>query len=312
MAYFAPTSMAQALARDLLAFPITHMTPDLQFDEPAYRAHLDWIVKAGPAAVFSAGGTGEFFSLTPDEVETVVRVSVADVAGKLPVLSGAGYGTAIAVDLAKRAERAGADGILLLPPYLVNASQAGLAAHVEAVCKSTSLGVIVYNRDNAILDAETVARLCEKCPNLVGLKDGVGDIELMVRTRSLLGDRLVYLGGLPTAETFARPYLAMGVATYSSALLNFMPNFARGFYNAVRAEDLPTIEAGLRDFVLPYTAIRNRGRGYAVSIVKAGATIVGRPGGPVRPPLTELDAKSYADLEALIGSHGDVAPSSRG
>ena len=229
----------------------------------------------------------------------------------MPVIAAAGYGTAMAIDLAKRAERVGADGILLFPPYLVNASMAGLAAHIEAVCKATSLGVIVYNRDNAILDAETVARLCETCPNLVGLKDGVGDIELMVRTRSLLGDRLVYLGGLPTAETFARPYLTMGVATYSSALFNFMPNFARGFYKAVRADDVATIDAGLRDFILPYTAIRNRGKGYAVSIVKAGATIVGRPGGPVRPPLTELDAKSYADLEALIGKHGDVAPGAR-
>jgi len=308
MAHFAPDTMAQAIAKDLLSFPITHMKADLSFDEAAYREHVEWIVAAAPAAVFSAGGTGEFFSLTPDEVEAVTRAAVEVVHGRMPVISGVGYGTAMAIDLARRAQRAGADGILLLPPYLLNASQAGLAAHVEAVCKATGLGVIVYNRDNAILDAETVARLCAACPNLVGLKDGVGDIELMVRTRSLLGERLVYLGGLPTAETFARPYLAMGVATYSSALFNFMPKFARGFYNAVRAEDVAAIEAGLRDFILPYTAIRNRGRGYAVSIVKAGAMIVGRPGGPVRPPLTELDAKSYADLEALIGAHGDVAP----
>ena len=311
MPNFAPDGLATTIAKDLLSFPITHMTADLAFDEAAYRSHVEWIVDAGPAAVFSAGGTGEFFSLTPDEVERVTGAAVAVVAGRMPVVSAAGYGTATAIDLARRAERAGADGILLFPPYLVNASQAGLAAHVEAVCKATPLGVIVYNRDNAILDAETVARLCETCPNLVGLKDGVGDIELMVRTRSLLGDRLVYLGGLPTAETFARPYLTMGVATYSSALFNFMPNFARGFYNAVRAEDVATIEAGLRDFILPYTAIRNRGRGYAVSIVKAGAKVVGRPGGPVRPPLTELDAKSYADLEALIAAHGDVAPAAK-
>ena len=308
MAHFAPDAMARAIARDVLCFPITHMDAALQFEEGPYRAHLSWMLEAGPAGVFAAGGTGEFFSLSPDEVERVTAAAVAVVGGKVPVIAGAGYGTAIAIDLAKRAERAGADGILLLPPYLLNASQAGLAAHVAAVCKATPLGVIVYNRDNAVLDADTVARLCERCPNLVGLKDGVGDIELMVRTRSLLGDRLVYLGGLPTAELFARPYLAMGVPTYSSALLNFMPKFARGFYQAVRNEDLKTIEAGLKNFVLPYTAIRNRGRGYAVSIVKAGARIVGRPGGPVRPPLTELDEKSYADLKALMDKHGDVAP----
>ena len=311
MPHYTPNDMATAMAKDLLSFPITHMKADLSFDEGAYRSHLNWIVEQAPAAVFAAGGTGEFFCLAPDEVETVVGVAVAEVKGTMPVIAAAGYGTAMAIDLAKRAERAGADGILLFPPYLVNASQAGLAAHIEAVCKATPLGVVVYNRDNAILDAETVARLCERCPNLVGLKDGVGDIELMVRTRNLLGDRLVYLGGLPTAETFARPYLTMGVATYSSALFNFMPNFARGFYKAVRADDVATVEAGLRDFILPYTAIRNRGKGYAVSIVKAGATIVGRPGGPVRPPLTELDAKSYVDLEALIGAHGDVAPGTK-
>lgn len=312
MANFAPTAMAEAIAKDVLCFPLTHMSAALAFEEAPYRAHLDWMLEAGPAGVFAAGGTGEFFSLAPDEVEAVTRAAVATVKGRVPVIAGAGYGTAIATDLARRAERAGADAILLLPPYLINASQAGLEAHVEAVCRSTGLGVIVYNRDNAILEADTVARLCERCPNLVGLKDGVGDIELMVRTRNLLGDRLVYLGGLPTAETFARPYLAMGVATYSSALLNFLPKFARGFYRAVRAEDVAAIEAGLRDFVLPYTAIRNRGRGYAVSIVKAGAQIVGRPAGPVRPPLTELDAKSYADLETLIEKHGDRAPGASG
>jgi 5-dehydro-4-deoxyglucarate dehydratase len=287
------------------------MRPDFSVDEEAYREHVAWIMQAKPGAVFSAGGTGEFFSLTPDEVEKASRAAAEVVNGSVPVLSAAGYGTAMAIDFVKRAERAGVDGVLLFPPYLVNASQAGLAAHTQAVCKATSLGVIVYNRDNAILDAETVARLCEACPNLVGLKDGVGDIELMVRTRNLLGDRLVYLGGLPTAETFAGAYLAMGVATYSSALFNFMPKFARGFYNAVRAKDAVTIDAGLRHFILPYSAIRNRGRGYAVSIVKAGARIVGRPGGPVRPPLTELDAKSYADLQSLIESHGDVAPQAR-
>jgi 5-dehydro-4-deoxyglucarate dehydratase len=284
------------------------MSETMGFEEDPYRGHVDWMLEAGPAGVFTAGGTGEFFSLTPDEVEAVTRAAVVTVNGRVPVIAGAGYGTAMATDLAKRAERAGADAILLLPPYLLNASQPGLLAHVEAVCKATGIGVIVYNRDNAILEADTVARLCERCPNLVGLKDGVGDIELMVRTRNLLGDRLVYLGGLPTAETFARPYLAMGVATYSSALLNFFPNFARGFYRAVRAEDVGAIEAGLRDFVLPYTAIRNRGRGYAVSIVKAGVRIAGRSAGPVRPPLTELDAKSYADLQALMEKHGDRAP----
>jgi 5-dehydro-4-deoxyglucarate dehydratase len=305
MAHFSPQQMAARLVTDLLAFPITHFNADLSLNEGKYRDHLSWLIEARPAGVFAAGGTGEFFSLTPEEVEQVTAASVDVVKGSMPVLAGAGYGTAMAIDLAKRAERAGADGILLLPPYLLNASQEGLAAHVEAVCKATSLGVIVYSRDNAIYHADTLARLCESCPNLVGLKDGVGDIELMVRVESLIGDRLIYIGGLPTAETFALPYLTMGVSTYSSAMFNFMPTFARSFARAVRAGDMAAIKAGLRDFVLPYTAIRNRGKGYAVSIVKAAATITGRPAGPLRPPLTALDPKSLADLTELMQRVGD-------
>ena len=76
MPHFAPNEMATAIAKDLLSFPITHMKADLSFDEGPYRSHLNWIVEQAPAAVFAAGGTGEFFSLSPDEVETVVGVAV--------------------------------------------------------------------------------------------------------------------------------------------------------------------------------------------------------------------------------------------
>jgi 5-dehydro-4-deoxyglucarate dehydratase len=206
----------------------------------------------------------------------------------------------MAKELAKCAEEAGADGLLLLPPYLVGAEQSGLAAHVEAVCTSTKLGVIVYNRDNAILDDITLERLCHRCPNLVGFKDGVGDIERMTRIYSRLGDRLTYIGGLPTAETFALPYLELGVTTYSSAIFNFLPNFALEFYAAVRRRDHATVFASLRDFVLPYIQIRNRRKGYAVSIVKAGMKAVGRSAGPVRSPLTDLTEAELQELTKLI------------
>jgi 5-dehydro-4-deoxyglucarate dehydratase len=145
--------------------------------------------------------------------------------------------------------------------------------------------------------------VCERCPNLVGFKDGVGDVELMTRIFAGLGDRLLYVGGLPTAETFALPYLEMGVTTYSSAIFNFLPEWALDFYAAVRRRDREAVYAGLREFVLPYIAIRNRRRGYAVSIVKAGMTAVGRSAGPVRPPLTDLDAEEMRQLKALIGDH---------
>jgi 5-dehydro-4-deoxyglucarate dehydratase len=292
--------MAQQLGGGLLSFPVTHFDSEGAFVETRYRAHCAWMLEHELSGLFAAGGTGEFFSLTPAEISRVVAAAVAETNGRIPVISGCGYGTAIAVEIARDAERSGADGILLLPPYLVGSKQEGLEAHVESVCRATGLGVIVYNRDNAVLKDDTLARLCERNPNLVGFKDGVGDIELMTRIYARMGDRLTYIGGLPTAETFATPYLTMGVTTYSSAIFNFIPEWALAFYRAVRGQQSEEVLKQLREFVLPYIALRNRGSGYAVSIVKAGCRLVGRDAGPVRSPLTDLDEQEHAELRALI------------
>jgi 5-dehydro-4-deoxyglucarate dehydratase len=300
MSKMSPKEMARQIGGGLLSFPVTPFKADYSFDEATYRANLDWLCGYQVAGLFAAGGTGEFFSLTPAEVLQVVAGAVNETRGRVPVLAGTGYGTAIACEIATVAERAGADGLLLLPPYLTHSEQDGLAAHVEAVCASVKIGVIVYNRDNAILQPDTLARLCERCENLVGYKDGIGDIELMTRVCSKIGDRLTYIGGLPTAETFALPYLDIGVTTYSSALFNFVPEFATRFYAAVRQRDHETIHAGLKDFILPLIAIRNRKKGYAVSIIKAGMKVIGRDCGPVRPPLTDLTEQEVAELTTLV------------
>lgn len=302
MSQYTPQELGQALSAGLLSFPVTHFDQDYAFDEVAYRHNLDWLSTHSVAGLFAAGGTGEFFSLTVDEVGRVIKAAVEQVAGKVPVVAPAGGGTAQAIELAQAAEAHGADGILLFPPYLTECSAEGVAEHVVRVCRATQLGVIVYSRANARLDDVTVARIADQCPNLMGYKDGVGDIDRMTRVYNRLGDRLTYIGGLPTAETYALPYLEMGVTTYSSAIFNFLPEWALQFYAAVRARDHAFIQRELRDFVLPYTLIRNRREGYAVSIVKAGMTIVGRPAGPVRTPLLDLTEEETGQLRQLIGT----------
>ena len=300
MNHLSPDEMAAKVGEGLLSFPVTHFANNFEFEPKPYIDHIEWLLSHKPAGLFVAGGTGEFFSLTPTEFCAVVRAAVSQKSKGVPVVAGCGYGTAMAKEFAIAAEQAGADGILLLPPYLVSSEQAGLAAHIEGVCRSTSLGVIVYNRDNAIVDDLTLERLCQRCPNLVGFKDGVGDIERMIRIYSRIGSRLTYIGGLPTAETYALPYLELGVTTYSSAIFNFLPNFALEFYAAVRKRDHSTVFNSLREFVLPYIQIRNRRRGYAVSIVKAGMKAVGRSAGPVRPPLMELTEAEMGELNTLV------------
>ena len=194
--------------------------------------------------------------------------------------------------------------MLLLPHYLTEAGQDGLIAHVEAVCKSVKFGVIVYNRNVCKLTPDSLAKLADRCPNLIGFKDGVGDIEAMVAIYQRMGDRFSYLGGLPTAEVYAAAYKALGTPVYSSAVFNFIPKTAMEFYHAVAADDLKTQHRLLHDFFMPYLDIRNKMQGYAVSIVKAGAKIVGHDAGPVRAPLTDLKPREMEELAALIKSLG--------
>ncbi|CAL9644861.1 5-dehydro-4-deoxyglucarate dehydratase [Streptomyces sp. enrichment culture] len=300
MTSFSPAELGRRIGSGLLSFPVTHFRDDLSFDEDAYRENIVRLGEYDVGGLFAAGGTGEFFSLTPAEVERVVTAAVRSAPEGTPILAPAGYGTATAVEFAAAAERAGADGILLFPPYLTEASPEGLARHVEEVCRATSLGVVVYSRANAVYSADVVARLADRCPNLVGYKDGVGDIDTITRVHARLGDRLTYIGGLPTAETYALPYLQLGVTTYSSAIFNFLPDFALDFYAAVRGLRQGDVTRMLSEFVLPYTEIRNRRAGYAVSVVKAGMTATGHGAGPVRPPLTDLTEREYEELSALV------------
>ena len=300
MATASPHEIAHKLGSGLLSFPVTHFKNDHSFDEAAYRENIGWLGQFDASGLFAAGGTGEFFSLTPPEVEQVVRAAVQEAPDGLPVIAPAGYGTATAVQMARSAESVGAHGILLLPPYLTEASQDGLVAHVKEVCAATTLGVTIYSRANAVYTEAAVAELADSCPNLVGFKDGVGNIEQMTRIYASLGDRLTYIGGLPTAEMFALPYLALGVTTYSSAIYNFVPKFALDFYNALRSGDNAFVINALNEFVIPYCNLRNKKQGYAVSIIKAGMTVIDRPAGPVRTPLTDLDAVELAELADLI------------
>jgi 5-dehydro-4-deoxyglucarate dehydratase len=295
-----PLQLKATLSSGLLSFPVTDFDAAGNFRPASYARRLEWLAPYGASALFAAGGTGELFSLEPGEHGPVVRTAVEACRGQVPIVAGVGGPTRVAMALARESERLGAAGLLLLPHYLTEAPQEGLAAHVEAVCREVRIGVVVYNRGVCRLSAETIARLAESCPNLVGFKDGIGDIELMVSIRRRLGDRLAYLGGLPTAEVYAAAYEAIGVPVYSSAVFNFIPRTALQFYEALAAGDEATTGRLLDQFFLPYLAIRNRRAGYAVSIVKAGAKLVGREAGPVRPPLTDLLPGELDELDALI------------
>ncbi|MEE4462034.1 5-dehydro-4-deoxyglucarate dehydratase [Azotobacter chroococcum] len=299
-----PQELKSILSSGLLSFPVTDFDAAGNFNAESYARRLEWLAPYGASALFAAGGTGEFFSLDIHEYPQIIKTAVDTCAGSVPILAGVGGPTRQAIHMAQEAERLGAKGLLILPHYLTEASQEGVAAHVEAICKAVKIGVVVYNRNVCRLTPSLLEQLAERCPNLIGYKDGLGDIELMVSVRRRLGERFTYLGGLPTAEVFAAAYKALGVPVYSSAVFNFIPRTAMEFYKAIAADDHVTVGKIIDDFFLPLLEIRNRRAGYAVSMVKAGAKIVGHDAGPVRAPLTDLLPDEYERLAALIRKLG--------
>ncbi|WP_234835008.1 5-dehydro-4-deoxyglucarate dehydratase [Mycolicibacterium stellerae] len=290
----------------VLFFPVTPFTEAGEVDLDALSRHIASGVDAGPGGVFIACGTGEFHALELQEFGPIVRTAVEVVAGRVPVYAGAGGSVAQAKQFAVAAKEAGADGLLLLPPYLVEMPQAGLVAYVRDVAGASDLPVIVYNRNNArFIEASAIA--VSKISNVIGFKDGTGDLDNVARivhavTNAMKGEAkdFLFFNGMPTAETTQQAYRAVGVPLYSSATFAFAPDLALAFYNALETGNAELTTALLREFFHPLVRLRDTVPGYAVSLVKAGVTFEGIPAGPVRPPLIMPTSDDLTKLRSII------------
>jgi 5-dehydro-4-deoxyglucarate dehydratase len=289
----------------LLFFPVTPYQGDGEVDLAELAAHVKRGVDAGAGGVFVACGTGEFSALEPDEYAAVVGTAVGAIAGQVPVFAGAGGPVRTARRFADTAKEVGADGILLLPPYLTEAAGAGLVDYVRAATRE-DLPAIVYNRANARF-AEDSAVAVARLPQVIGFKDGAGDLDLMIRIVRAVGDAgsnepFFFFNGMPTAEVTQRAYRAIGVPLYSSAAFAFAPQVALAYYNALEGGDLKTLDTLERVFYHPLARLRAKGTGYAVSLIKAGVELAGYSAGGVRPPLTEVTPEHRAELAGILAA----------
>ena len=289
----------------VLFFPVTPFTETGAVDVDALSRHLTKGVEAGPGGVFIACGTGEFHALELTEFRTVVRTAVEVIAGRVPVYAGAGGSVAQAKAFARAAQEEGADGILLLPPYLVEVPQPGLVDYVAAVAGATTLPVIVYNRNNAkFTEASAVA--VAKIDNVVGFKDGTGNFDQVARIVAAVTTQVdpdfLFFNGLPTAETTQLAFRAIGVPLYSSATFAFAPDLALAFYNSLESGNVELTNALLNAFFIPLVQLRDSVPGYAVSLVKAGVTMEGVPAGSVRPPLVMPSAEDVEVLASIVAA----------
>jgi 5-dehydro-4-deoxyglucarate dehydratase len=294
-----------AMFNGLLFFPITPYQDDGEVDVTELAAHAKRGVDAGAGGVFVACGTGEFSALEQDEYARVVRAAVEGVAGRVPVFAGAGGPVRTARRFADRAKDAGADGMLLLPPYLTEASGRGLVGYVREATRE-DLPTIVYNRANARFNEDSAVAVAG-LPQVIGFKDGAGDLDLMARIVRAVRDEgndpsFLFFNGMPTAEVTQRAYRAIGVPLYSSAAFAFAPAVALAYYDALERGDQDTLAALDRAFYHPIARLRAKGAGYAVSLIKAGVELAGYSSGGVRPPLTEVTPAHRRELESILAA----------
>ncbi|MFE6161168.1 5-dehydro-4-deoxyglucarate dehydratase [Streptomyces sp. NPDC056486] len=302
--------MREGMARGVLSFPLTSMASDGSLDVESYRSYLTAQLETRPGAVFPACGTGEFFSLDEEEYRAVIRVTVEVADGRLPVVAGTGYGWAQSLRFARIAEEEGADALLVMPHYLVEAPQDGLVEQLRRIAAGTGLPLIAYQRGQVTFNAGAVRRIAG-IPTVIGLKDGHSDLDRLQRLTLAAPDDFLFFNGAATAEIQARAYATVGVPAYSSAVHAFAPEIADAFFTALREQDDTAMDRLLREFYVPLVELRDRAPGYAVSLVKAAARLRGLPVGPVRAPLTDLSPDDLADLEKVLDAGLDLVSAAR-
>ncbi len=284
--------------RGVLGFPITPFRSDLSLDLDALAENVDEMARHPFCALVAAGGTGEVYSLTPQEIEDVVRVTVEAAAGRMPVIGGAGFNLVTGCDIARRIEKAGADIVLVLPPYYINSPEDGLFEYYRVIANSTGLPLMLYSRDWAAFTPQQVAKLADLVPTLEYWKDGQGDARKYQRIMQHVGDRLAWLGGL--GDDCVPAYFAIGVQAYTSSISNIAPRVSLELAEAAIAHDTARLNVLMAKYVHPLFALRERSRGYEVAVTKAAMEMMGRKAGPVRPPLTACREQDIEDIRSLM------------
>ena len=295
MSGMSPPEVAARLGAGLLSFPVTHFTRTAPSTRRPYRDNIGWLAQFDAAGLFAAGGTGEFFSLTLGRGRAgrscrgrrSPRRAAGHRAGRLRHGDGGRAGPRRRAGRRRRHPAAAALPVRGRPGRSRGARPRGLLRH-------RARRDHLQPRQRRSTSDTTVAKLAADCPNLIGFKDGIGDIEQMTRIYSRLGDRLT-LRRRPADRRDVRP--ALPEARPDHVLLGDLqlpPAVGRSTSTPrSAAATTPACSQALNDFVVPYCDLRNRTPGYAVSIIKAGMKVIGRPAGPVRPPLTDLDEPSW-------------------
>ncbi|MFQ5902307.1 MAG: dihydrodipicolinate synthase family protein, partial [Candidatus Binatia bacterium] len=260
-------------------------------------------VEKGIHVLLAAGSGGEFSSLSPEEFRDVVATVVKAARGRAPVVAGASHsGTHECIKLCKMAEDAGADGLLIVPPYYLRPTNEGLLRHYEMVAQNVSLGVAVYNHpgfSKVNIAPQQCLSLVERIPQVVSIKESSGEISHFSETLRLVGPRVPVLMGKEATAFFG---LACGSPGYVSSLSNLVPELCLALYEAFEKGDLEEARA-VHDKIAPFNELQAGALPafpMMIPLIKEGMEMVGLKGGQVRPPLTSIDGAMREKLKKIL------------
>jgi len=283
----------------VIAFPITPFKADLSLDVAGLRDNLEELLTPRVSAIVAAGGTGEMYSLTPAEHLDVICATVEVARGRVPVIAGVGFGQQLGAELADAAANAGADGILIFPPYYPNADDEGLLEYYRAIALASSLGVLIYSRDWAHFTPSMVERLTT-IRNLVAWKDGQGDIRRLQSIMNRVGDRLQWIGG--AGDDMVAAYYSIGIRAYTSSIASVAPRLSLRLHELAASGAREELTELMQRCVIPLYSIRSRRKGFEVSTMKVLMDLAGLRGGPVRPPLVNVTDGETKELRIILDS----------
>ena len=281
---------------------VTPFAADGSLDEAAFRAFVEWQIAEGSHGLVPVGTTGESPTLTHAEHKHIVELCVEVSAGRVPVIAGAGSNnTAEAIDLAQFAEKAGADGLLVVTPYYNKPSQKGLYAHFSAIAKAVSLPIFIYNippRSVIDMTVETMARLAADHSNIVGVKDATAKLDRVSEQRMLCGQDFIQLSG---EDATALGFNAHGGSGCISVTANVAPRLCAEFQTATLAGDFAAA-LEIQDRLMPlhkamFIEPNPGGPKYALSRL-------GHMGNHLRSPLTTIDTSTEAVIDSALRHAG--------
>ncbi|SJZ31624.1 4-hydroxy-tetrahydrodipicolinate synthase [Selenihalanaerobacter shriftii] len=288
---------------EVITAMVTPFNTDLEVDYEATAELANYLVENGSDGILVLGTTGEVPTLTKDEKIKLVKTVKEEVGGRAKVIVGTGsYSTSASIEMTKKIEAIGVDGVMLVTPYYNKPPQSGLYRHFKMVAKETDLPVILYNvpgRTSRNIEPETVAKLAE-IENIVAIKEASGDVEQAATINRLTDDEfLIYSGD----DGLTLPILSIGgtgVISVSSHLVGNQIKEMITLYKAGKVKEAADLNAELGElfgkmFITPNPIP-----------VKCSLNLLGQKVGPVRPPLADIDQEEKAVLEVLLKEYNLV------